>query len=175
MKVKVWLGIAALIGGTLISTCIFLYITSGPKKTSSFKGARRVTIQKENGQTCLRKRVSPFCVKGAAGHKYIKELVASGGNTIFCSDTSKLDNTLKEAAQYNVAVIIGLDIPGGENMAFYNDGKKVEALFSAYTAIVTRYRDHPALLACVSATNWKFLFHLLYQIFIKHTTASLVK
>jgi len=135
-------------GGILILTLlVFLYITSGSKKTSSFKGARRVTIQKENGQYIFNKDGKPFLVRGGAGFTHIKELAASGGNTMICWDTSKLENTLKEAAQNNVAVIIGLDIPGGENIAFYNDEKKVAALYSAYTSIVIRYKDHPALLA----------------------------
>ena len=148
MKFKVWLVRTAITGALLILVLFtFLYITRGPTKTNLFKGARSVSIQKQNGQYVFNKDGKSFIVKGGAGAMHIEELAASGGNTIFCWDTSTLENTLYEAAQHNVAVIIGLDIPGGENTIFYDDEKKVESLHNAYTGIVTRYKDHPALLS----------------------------
>lgn len=124
----------------------FFYITQGPQNRSLFSGIRKVTIQKENGQYSFFRYGKPFLVKGGSGFTHIKELVECGGNTITCWDTSKLDETLQEAAKYKVEVIIGLDMPGGKE-DFYKDEKKVTALLDAYTKIVLRYKDHSSLFA----------------------------
>jgi hypothetical protein len=148
MKVRLWVTRLVLTGGILTLTLlVFVFSTSGPKKTNSFKGVPRVTIVKEDGRYTFKKDGQRFLVKGGAGFTHIKELAASGGNTMICWDTSKLESTLREAAQHNVAVIIGLDIPGGEKMAFYDDEKNVKALVDGYLHVVRRYKDHPALLA----------------------------
>jgi hypothetical protein len=130
-----------------LALLVIFYINRGPQNTSTYKGARKVTIQKKNGRYNFYKDGKPFLVKGGAGFTHIKELAACGGNTMICWDTSKLDNTLKEAAQYNVAVIIGLAIPGGDNVAFYNNEKNIAALYNAFSGIVIRYKDRPSLLA----------------------------
>lgn len=132
----------------LASACLLIFlINRGPKNGTTYKGARKVTIQKENGRYSFYKDGKRFVVKGGAGFTHIKELAACGGNTMICWDTSKLDNTLKEAEQNNVFVIIGLDIPGGQDAAFYNNERNVAALHNAYIQLVIRYKDRPSLLA----------------------------
>ena len=106
-----------------------------------------MTIQKVNGHYSFIKNGKPFQVNGGTGISQIKELAESGGNTILCWDTSRLESILKEAGKNNVSVIIGLDIPGGKEYAFYNDKKKVTDLFNAYSNLVIRYKDDPSLLA----------------------------
>jgi len=105
-----------------------------------------------------------FSVKGGAGFTYLKELSECGGNTIMCWDTSKLAGTLKEAAQNNVAVIIGLDIPA-KDMAFYKDQKDVTALDSAYINIVRRYKNDASVLAWCLGNELKFPFSLFSKSF----------
>jgi hypothetical protein len=124
----------------------FYYINKGPGNTSSYTGARKVRIEKTNGRYTLYKDNKPFLVKGGSGLEYIKQLAESGGNTFMCWDTSKLENVFKEAARYNVAVIIGLDVPGAYT-DFYKNKKEVENFYNAYMAIVNRYKDNPCLLA----------------------------
>ena len=124
----------------------FFYINRGPQNTSTYTGPRKVIIEKKNGRYRFYKDGKPFLVKGGAGIGHIKELSESGGNTIMCWDTSKLENIFKEAAAYNVAVIIGLDVPG-ESSVFYDNKEKVEDFYNAYIAIVNRYKDNPCLLA----------------------------
>jgi hypothetical protein len=126
---------------------VFFYINKGPQNTNAFQGIRKVSIKQENGRYRFYKDGNPFDIKGGSGYTFIKELALSGGNTIMCWDTSKLENTLKEAAKYKVAVIIGLDIPGGENIGFYNNEKNIAALYNTYSSIVLRYKDHPSTLA----------------------------
>ena len=148
VKIKLWLLRLALISMTcLITLGLFFYFTKGPQKNNSFSGIRKVTIQQKNGRYSFYKAEQPFIVKGGAGFTQIKELVACGGNTIICWDTSKLKNTFKEASQNNVSVIIGIDIPGGEQSDFYNEDSNVKKINTNYEKIVLRYKDQPALLA----------------------------
>ena len=133
----------ALFGVVLIG---FFYINLGPKNTSIYSGPRKVSIEKKNGTYQFYKDGNPFIVKGGSGVDHIKELAESGGNTIMCWDTTKLEHVFKEAALYNVSVIIGLDLPAA-NTDFYNDRRNVADFYNAYMNIVTRYKDHPCLLA----------------------------
>jgi len=145
-KLRIWLSwILVVFGILLIVAIVIFYLTAGPQNTSKYQGLRRVTIQKKMGRYNFYKNGKPFLVKGAAGFTYIKELSECGANTIMCWDTAKLPNTLKKAAQNNLAVIIGLDIPN--DMAFYNNRKDVTALYKAYSNIVDRYKNDTSVLA----------------------------
>jgi Glycosyl hydrolases family 2, TIM barrel domain len=117
------------------------------KYTAANNPSKKVYIQKENGIYRLCKNGKPFLIKGAAGHTKIAELVACGGNTISIWDTTLVEKVLDEAQRNNVSVIAGLDIPSGDIIQYYQDEKKVNALFNAYKSIVTRLKNHPALLA----------------------------
>ena len=126
---------------------INIYINSGPKKSVTYKGIRKIFIQNKNGNYTIIKNGQPFIVKGGAGYTHIKELALCGGNTIMCWDTSKIESTLQEAAKYHVSVIIGLDIPGTENVDFYNDEKNVASLINTYKKIIVRYKNDSSVLA----------------------------
>ncbi|MEJ7587799.1 MAG: glycoside hydrolase family 2 TIM barrel-domain containing protein [Ferruginibacter sp.] len=152
---------------TVLITILFFYIPRGGKKYGSVRTNASVSIMQVNGQYNFFKDGKPFQVKGGAGFTYIKELAGCGGNTITCWDTSKLDITLKEAAKYNVSVIIGLDIPGGENTSYYENKKNITALYQAYTLIVSRYKDHPSLLAWSLGNELNFPFSLTATPFYK--------
>jgi hypothetical protein len=133
--------------GIIVSVLMgFFYVNLGPQSTSTYTGPRKVIIKKKNGRYSFYKDGKPFVVKGGSGVDHIKELSESGGNTIMCWDTSKLERVFKEAALYKISVIIGLDVPG-ERSGFYNNKKKIEGLYNAYIAVVTRYKDNPCLLA----------------------------
>src|SRR6185312_12933642 len=133
-------------GAFIAALMFFFYINIGPKNTSTYRGPRKVSIENKNGKYSFYKDGKPFFVKGGTGLDHIKELSETGGNTIMCWDTSKLENVFKEAALYNVAVIIGLDVPG-ERSGFYNNKRKIEDLYNAYIDVVTRYKNNPSLLA----------------------------
>jgi hypothetical protein len=134
----------------LIFTLVFLMIYlggKGPKNTSTYTGGRKVFISQQNGQYSFTRNGKPFLVKGGAGYTYLAKLAASGGNTIICWDTSKITAVLAEAEKYKLAVIVGLDIPGGDDFSFYKDEKNIEVFYKAYSKIVLRCKDHPSLLA----------------------------
>jgi hypothetical protein len=146
-KIKIWL--LRLTVASLLSLCLLLLFyafNKGPKNHYS-KTGKSVSIEHQNGRFNFYKNGNPFIVKGGAGFTHIEELVNAGGNTIICWDTSRLENTFKEAAKNNVAVIIGLDIPGGNNLDFYNKDSNTNLLQARYKQIVSRYKDQSALLA----------------------------
>src|SRR6185312_7882908 len=106
------------LGVFIVVLMFFYYINMGPKNTSTYTGPRKVSIENKNGRYVFYKDGKPFVVKGGTGTDHIKELAETGGNTIMCWDTSKLENVFKEAALYNISVIIGLHVPGA-NTDFY--------------------------------------------------------
>jgi hypothetical protein len=154
-------------GILILCLTVIFFINLGPGNTNKYKGAKKVTIQKKNGRYNFYKDGKPFFVKGGAGYTHIKELSQCGGNTIICWDTSKIESSLKEAAKNNVAVIIGLDVPGGDNKAFYDNQKNVEELDKAYTGIVARFKDHPSLLAWCLGNELSVPFSLVPTPFYK--------
>lgn len=125
---------------------VFYWANRGPKNPY-LKANSKVTILKKDGRYNFYKDGKPFLVKGGAGFTHISELVACGGNTIICWDTSRLQETFAEAEKNNVAVIIGIDIPGGENETFYSRDSNIKRLFIDYEKIVKRYKGQPSLLA----------------------------
>ncbi len=125
----------------------WFYSTRDSKYTNTANFSKKVFIKKENGRYSLYKNGHPFFVKGGSGFTHIPELAACGGNTVIVWDTSKIEATLNESQKYNVSVLIGLDVPGGNFKEFYKDEQKIAALFRAYKNIVLRYRAHPAVLA----------------------------
>jgi hypothetical protein len=146
-KIKAWLLRLAIVALLFVGAmALFFYCTKGPD--NRLQGAvKKVAINKQNGRYSFHHSGQPFTVKGGAGFTHIKELVNCGGNTIICWDTSKLAGTFIEAEKNNVAVIIGLDIPGGDDEDFYKQDSNTIALQSNYKNIVSRYKDEPALLA----------------------------
>lgn len=143
------------------------YKERGPKKSPALKGLGKVAIKEKNGQFSIYKDNQPFLVKGGVGFTHIKELAECGGNTLTCWDTAALENALREASLYHVYVIIGLDIPDGQNLEFYNDKKNASALFNAYSGIVNKYRDHPAVLAYCLGNELTFPFTFTSTSFYK--------
>jgi hypothetical protein len=146
-RITILMILLLLVFGVSVSALMgFFYFNMGPQNTSTYTGPRKVMIEKKNGQYTFYKDGKSFVVKGGAGVDHIKELAESGGNTVMCWDTSKFEGILKEAAKYNLAVIIGLDIPS-VNTDFYENKKNLTHLYNACISIVTRYKDNPNLLA----------------------------
>ncbi|MEO5681664.1 MAG: hypothetical protein ABIQ88_03430 [Chitinophagaceae bacterium] len=141
------------------------YSRKGPLPDNSIKAGRKVTIQHINGRYAFYKDNKPFLVKGGAGYTFIKDLALSGGNTIICWDTAALQTTLNQAAEYNLSVIIGLDIPGVQYPQIYKNKKKLAELFSAYSVLVDRYKDHPAVFAWCLGNELIFPFSPVYDPF----------
>lgn len=144
----------------LFCSVIILYACSCNENKIPGKatGNKKVEIIKENGKFTLYRNGQPFLIKGAVGNGRVAELAACGGNTISLWDTLRFEQIFNEAAKHNIAVIAGLDIPGGENDAFYSDAQKTDELFARYSYIVKKYKKHPSLLAWILGNELKMPF-----------------
>ena len=144
----------------LLCSVVLLYASSCNEKKipNKVSGKKIVEIIKENGKFILYRNGQPFVIKGAVGNGHLAELAACGGNTISLWDTLRFEQTFAEAAKNNIAIIAGLDIPGGENYEFYNDTKKTNKLLSSYEFIVRKYKNHPSLLAWILGNELKMPF-----------------
>lgn len=98
----------------------------------------------ENGFTLINKG-KPFCINGAAGNSFFRELSETGGNTIRLYDTINLQNALEEATKNNLLVIIDIPIPA-YGIYNYLDENENRILKQKVKELIQKYRNHPALL-----------------------------
>ncbi|WP_217606084.1 glycoside hydrolase family 2 TIM barrel-domain containing protein [Chitinophaga sp. GbtcB8] len=136
--------------------------------TKSPPNNRKVFIQKEGKQYVLYRNGKPFVVRGASGYTHLEKLSQIGGNTIRTWDTVNLGNILDEAQRNNLAVIVGLPMPGSAYLDyFYKDTAKVQALFLALQHTVKQYKGHPALLMWCLGNELGFNAGIGYSPFYK--------
>ena len=163
---RTWRGTAALITATIFILLIgTFYLRLGPANKSTYTSARRVLVKKDAGRYSVYKDGKPFLIRGGAGYQFMDELVQCGGNTIICWDTTKLAAVLDEAVQHQLMVIIGIDVPGVQSFGGYRNKVKVDSLISATTALISRHKDHPALLAWCLGNELKFPNSVTYDPF----------
>jgi hypothetical protein len=144
----------------LAALCISLFATAC-RQHQTYKNTptgKKVEIINHKNQYTLYRNGKPFFIKGAVGNHHIDQLAACGANTISTWDTIYFESVLNEAARYNMAVIAGLDIPGGEYLDFYKDPAKTEQLYQKYSYLVDKYKNHPALLAWCLGNELKMPF-----------------
>ena len=149
----------------LVSPLVIYYCRKGPQNNQGFKGTAAVAVQQQNGRFFLSRRGEPFVIKGGAGYSFMRELAAAGGNTIVCWDTAVLETVLREADRYQLAVIVGIDVPGVHNTAFYADKQQLSTWQRSCRRLVDRYRNHPALLAWCLGNELIFPFSPVYDPF----------
>ncbi len=126
---------------------VFLFFIHCNTTTTPAYNNARVFIQKEGTHYTIYRNGKPFVVRGAAGYMQLAKLRAIGGNTIRTWDTVNIGAILDEAQRNNLAVIAGLPLPASNYQNyFYKDTAKVTANYRALQQIITRYKDHPALL-----------------------------
>jgi len=134
----------------------------------ALEGNRKVFIQKNGKQYTLYRNGQPFVIKGAAGYSQLGKLQAIGANTIRTWDTAGIGAILDQAQRHQLAVIVGLPMPGSDYTDyFYKDTTRVAAQYRAFTRIVQRYKDHPALLMWCLGNEPGFSFKPRYRPFIK--------
>ncbi|HEY8916998.1 MAG TPA: glycoside hydrolase family 2 TIM barrel-domain containing protein [Chitinophaga sp.] len=146
----------------------FLFFFIHCPTTISPHNNRKVFIQKEGKQYVLYRNGKPFVVRGASGYTNLEKLSQIGGNTIRTWDTVNLGNILDEAQRNNLAVIVGLPMPGSAYLDyFYKDTAKVQALFLALQHTVKQYKGHPALLMWCLGNELGFNAGIGYSPFYK--------
>ncbi|HEX2605924.1 MAG TPA: hypothetical protein VHK91_01045 [Flavisolibacter sp.] len=129
----------------LLLTGIAAYVILRPMEPGN---TGTVEIRKIRGQYRFYKNGKPLVIKGGSGYRHLKELAASGGNTLRTWDTAGLGAILDEAQSLNLNVMAGFYLPSPEQSPdFYKDSAQYGPLFRAYLALIDQYKSHPALLA----------------------------
>jgi hypothetical protein len=88
----------------------------------------------------------PYFVKGAAGDKYLDELVATGGNSIRTWTTNGLGPILDAAQQRGLTVCAGIWLEPECNWFSYAKPEHCTRQAERVKKEVLQHRDHPALL-----------------------------
>jgi hypothetical protein len=128
---------------TFITSISFLGCKNGSKEVQS----RKVFINFENGKYAVYREGKPFIIKGASGFTNLEKLKEAGGNTIRTWDTTNLSIILDEAKINNLGVVVGLPMPENNDMqVFYNQPELAAEQLKDYSALVKKYKDHPAIL-----------------------------
>lgn len=155
-----------------ISICGIVTVTAltffaGCKPASRPDYKPRVHIGMENGKYMLFRNDTPFIIKGAAGFTHLGKLQEAGGNTIRVWDTLHLGRILDEAQAHNIAVIAGFPMPASGFLAYYEDTAKTAAQYTAFRAVVNRYKSHPALLMWCLGNELNFPYRPMFKPFYK--------
>jgi hypothetical protein len=151
--------------------CIILIIAAcfcGCKDNGAATHSKKVFIRSENGKYILYRDGKPFQIKGASGFTNLKTLKEAGGNTIRTWDTTNISSILNEAEANHLGVVVGLPMPdNGEMDIFYNRPEQVKKQFDDYSALVNKYKDHPAVLFWCVGNELPFPYKLSYSNFYK--------
>ena len=89
----------------------------------------------------------PYFVKGAGGTGDLKQLAARGANSIRTWNTTRLDTILDEAETLGLTVSAGIWLESESSWFSYQNPEHCAKQAERVRREVTRFRDHPALLA----------------------------
>mgnify|MGYP001239155288 CR=1 FL=1 len=110
------------------------------------QGPIKVEIRENKGAFQLYRGGEPYYIKGVGGQEYLDRAVAYGANSIRTWGSDDAIRVLDEAQEKGLTVLFGLWV-GQERQGFdYNDAKAVKAQLEQFRAVVTAYKDHPAVL-----------------------------
>jgi len=126
----------------LLPLLVFLFITP------SFLIAQAIevkVVETESGFG-LTRGGEPYYIKGAGGHGQLDELLYLGGNSIRTWSAENAQEILDAAHEKGLTVMFGLWVQHERHGFDYNDEVAVQKQLDRFTAVVERYKDHPALL-----------------------------
>lgn len=102
-------------------------------------------VQTAGGYT-LHRGGEPYYIRGAGGHDNLDELLVLGGNSIRTWSAEDADEILDAAHEKGLTVMFGLWVQHERHGFNYDDEAAVQAQLNHFRNIVTKYKDHPALL-----------------------------
>ena len=124
---------------------------------SAYTAPLKVTVEKQKGQYQLLVDDKPFQIKGVGlssseGGNY-QALVNAGGNAFRTWSPANLEAELEAASKYGLKVAVGLGLKKQLQGFDYNDKQAVAKQYAEITAVVDKYKDHPAVLMWVIANE----------------------
>ncbi len=127
---------------------LFLILSGCKKEISPDTPKPTVHVVNSKGKFQLIRNGEPFYIKGGAAHPdYLKELKAAGANTARIYDTISLTETLDEALELGLAVVVDIPFPKFVNDPyFFEDDNYFIPLKGRVERVVQQHKDHPALL-----------------------------
>lgn len=147
----------------LLLTIVF---SACKNEDKSFRNGK-VHIEKVNGKYTVYRDGKPFQIKSVSGDSHFKTLSDCGGNTLRTWDTTHLGAILDSAARNNLTVIAGLPVLNNNDHTFYPNPAKVKSQHQAFTALVNKYKNHPALLMWCVGNELDFPYGLSFFSFYK--------
>lgn len=108
--------------------------------------AVKVEVKKTGDSYALYRGGEPYYIQGAGGHDHLDELLYLGGNSIRTWSAEDAQEILDNAHDKGLTVMFGLWVQHERHGFDYNDEAAVQKQLERFTEIVTKYKDHPALL-----------------------------
>lgn len=106
-----------------------------------------VTLEHDGEGYTLLKNGEPYVIHGVGGSANLPLLKQRGGNTIRTWDAEGIDDTLDEAHELGISVVVGIWIAHQRHGYDHSDPAQRQAQLDRVEKFVTMYRDHPAVLA----------------------------
>lgn len=130
----------------LVFSILLIACNVGCGSNSVHPSEGKVHIEKTDTGFTLIRNNEPFLIRGVAGDQNLALLKSIGGNTIRTYDTLGLTQILNEAQDNGLAVIAGLVLPKSREAWFYENDSLVDLYEHDLQKVISRYKDHPALL-----------------------------
>ncbi|GAB3963164.1 glycoside hydrolase family 2 TIM barrel-domain containing protein [Spirosoma harenae] len=96
----------------------------------------------------------PYFIKGAGGVSHLTQLKDCGGNSVRIWDDLDASAILDEAQKLGLTVFFGLWVERELEGFDYNNKTEVDKQYERIRKIVTKYRNHPALLMWCVGNEW---------------------
>lgn len=128
-------------------TSILLWMMAVVAPVYAQSGPIPVKLQQNaNGEWQLMRDGKPYYIQGVGGQTELKKAKEIGANTIRTWSTDDAGTILDAAQAQGLTVMLGLWAQHERHGFNYDDTAKVGAQLRYFTEVVTKYKDHPALL-----------------------------
>lgn len=107
----------------------------------------RVEVRQTEGGYELVRNGEPFFINGVGGSGHLDELAEAGGNAIRTWDAEGIDDLLNKAHEHGMGVQIGIWLEHERHGVDYDDPAVKAQQLEKVRRLVTRYRNHPAVLS----------------------------
>lgn len=135
----------------------------------------QVYVQSENGRHTLIRDGEPYVILGAGGNEHLADLRAKGGNTIRTWAADNIDRLLDEAHKHGISVVVGIWIEHQRHGYDHSNPEHRARERARVEQAVTKYRDHPAVLAWGVGNEVEFDADLTIALEQIQSAAALIK
>jgi hypothetical protein len=124
---------------------IFMIILSS-LMMKGYAQAIKVEVVQKGEEWLLMRGGLPYYIKGAGGESHFEELAEAGGNSIRIWSENNAGEILDKAYENGLSVMFGLWVQQERQGFNYDDEEAVKRQLDHFKEVVTKYKDHPAIL-----------------------------